>query len=109
MKTKILLEIEKIFKDEDPQHLIKIGAPDHEYNHEALELYNTIDDTYTTPQIQIKLWNIFFKYFCNTKTVIIDGKSTDLYMPYSKAIGIVGTYEDYYVMAKKIKEVLINN
>ena len=106
MKPQKLLNIEQVFRDADCQHLIKMGAPSDEYDHEAKEIFDNIDWFCTVLYIQIELWGIFYKGFCTGTKFNRKGKEIFWSQSYDKAIKGIGTVADYLEMAKKIKNII---
>lgn len=109
MDYKKLEEFKKILIEADPQHLIKIGAPLDEYDHEALYLYEHISSQDTVTDIQKKIWDHFYDSFCTGTSYAKDGTYKEVIMSKEKAITHIGTVDTYKEIAEKIKKVIGNS
>lgn len=90
MKDKKLEAIEKVLVEIDPVKLIKMGAPDDEYSHEAVMIYEGIN-RYTSLD---KMHKIIFDIFVNQ----FGGKEY--------ADKIIGTFDSYREVAERIKKIV---
>jgi hypothetical protein len=103
----ILDEFKTLFREADFQNLIKFGAPDDEYDHEAIFLYKHISKKDSIEDIQQKIWDYFHHSFCTYDTFDKD----DNIMRHSKSskeesISIIGTLDTYKEIAEKIHKLL---
>jgi hypothetical protein len=103
MKDHKLLAIEQLLSEADFQHLIKIGAPTDEYDHEAQYIYDLVKSTDSVADIQQKIWNVFYTAFCTGTSYKPDGIEHEFEMAYEKAVTHIGTVDNYLEIAQKIK------
>jgi len=106
MEDRILEEFKRLFREADFQHLIKIGAPLDEYDHEALFLYKVISSKDSVKDIQNKIWDHFYESFCTGEEVSPNNSIKPYKMNTNRAIQIIGTLNTYKEIAEKIKTLL---
>lgn len=93
------INIKIILKQADLMGLIKIGAPDDEYDHEAKYLCKVITNMSTVGFIQKALWNVFYNSFgYDFKTFTV-----------AKANKFIGPISKYKLPAQQIHDILKND
>lgn len=106
----VLSQIESILREEDLFGLISMGAPDDEYKHESLMLFERVNRFDSTSSIRDKLWDVFYEQFCDGVIVkIVDGKEqAEECKPCSRedAVKQIGYKDRYESAASKIKKIL---
>lgn len=105
-----LQQIKDFLREQDVMALIKIGAPDHEYDLISQDIYDQIDSNDSTAYIQQKIWNIFYNKFCVftqyqfTDEVFQRTESCRASM--DEAIKLIGKPSFYKEMAEVIKSIV---
>lgn len=104
--------IKEILAEDDLMGLIKIGAPEDEYDSEAEHLSMVITHHSSIKFIQECLWNVFYNSFCHiTYTKKVKGKFTEIgsrFMPKDRAVKMIGTISRYRKTAAKLRKFLKN-
>lgn len=103
-------KIEAILVKYDPVKLIKMGAPQDEYDSEAQMIYERTTRHFSLEKIHEIVYDVFVKQFTGgTKYKMEDGEMTSLgevASSWTRAKSIIGFYEDYRCIALAIKELL---
>lgn len=106
MDNKIFEEFKKLLREADFQHLIKMGAPLDEYDHEALYLYEQIKTSNSIEEIQKIIWDHFYHSFCTGTKYSPDGLKKPWAMGKKRAIEVIGTLDTYRTIAENIKKLI---
>lgn len=99
-------EFKRLFREADFQHLIKIGAPLDEYDHEALYLFHQIVPSDSVFDIQNKIWNHFYDSFCTGTSFSKNGNEKEWKANEKRAKKMIGTLDTYLEIAQKIKKLI---
>lgn len=95
-------KIREVFKHSDHQGLINIGAPDDEYDTEALNLFGWLHPNESVEIISQKIWEVFYSSFCCGS----DSKGQTFKYNKEKSESIIGKPEDYKQSAILIKAIM---
>jgi hypothetical protein len=103
-------KIEIILAQHDPVALIKMGAPLDEYSSEAQMIFDNLDESFSVEKIQHLVYDIFKKSFgsgdiyrvIEFEMIKIGKKAT----PDEHIDRIIGTIDNYRLIAEDIKKIL---
>lgn len=105
-------KIRKALAEADVMGLIKMGAPEDEYNSEADLLMISINHNSSVEFIQQALWNVFYSQFCIYSTITKLDKITREFVEVSiepqiakDPDKIIGSIEEYKEAAEKIHQI----
>lgn len=99
MTNEKLKAIEGVLVETDPVKLIKMGAPTDEYSLEALLIYERTNRYFSIEKIHQIVYDIFIMQFGTESKAEKSNKLTKK---------IIGDFDSYKDVAKKIKEVIEN-
>ena len=105
-----LQQIKDFLREQDAMALIKVGAPEHEYDLISQEIYDQLDPNDSIIYIQQKIWNIFYNKFCvSTQYQFADNVLQHVEShraSMDEAIKLIGKPSFYKGMAKVIKSIV---
>jgi hypothetical protein len=96
-------EIQLILIDADINGLIRMGAPEDEYNSEAKSILDNISKDSSIDEISIVIWDVFYDSFC---TGTIGGTKDKFELDRTQACAIMGSADQYRCIAEKIEALL---
>ena len=103
-------KIEAILVKHDPVALVKIGAPLDEYSSEARLIFNHLDQSYSVEKIQSLVYEIFRQSFgCGDIYRVIELEFVKVgrqATPDEQIDKIIGTIDNYRLIAEDIKKIL---